>query len=221
MKVFQDLTLTGRPDDLNAFMVAIVLRSAGANASDWMPGTSLDTPDYVALQVPARICSMPSTLYLFWDKHTDSIKVTNIVPVARHAELTVDQYNTILQAFYCEFVEAGVYGSLHAELTPESIYIEDQLSSANMELLKHFAQFADKSTGSTHPRDYRRWLAFISARARDQEILDTGLLQAWFIDQGWPSDVASTLVSEYRFGVDLIHLPSAEDTVQDSVSATR
>jgi hypothetical protein len=215
MKVFQDLTLTGQPDHLTAFMVALTLRTAAGDPSGWKPGTTEDMPGYMALQPPARICSTPSTLYLFWDKQANSIRVTNIVPVARHEELTVDQYNAILQAFYCEFVEASLNGSLHAELTSDSISIEDRLSPANMELLRRFAQLANKSTGSTHPQDYKRWLAFISASARDHEIIDTDLLKAWFVDQGWPSDIASTLVAEYRFGIDLIQQLSDSDTAQD------
>lgn len=71
--------------------------------------------------------------------------------------------------------------------------------------LHRFSVTANKSTGSKHPSDRRRWFDFIFAAHRAQSRLDSQILARWLTEvEEWPSEVVEDLVIQYEFGVALL-----------------
>ena len=82
--------------------------------------------------------------------------------------------------------------------------------------LRRFSSAANRSTGSSHPLDERRWMEFVIACAQAtprqdrpplSPTLNGGLLKRWLTEvDAWAADVASHLVELYEFGSSLIEL---------------
>lgn len=139
-------------------------------------------------------------------------RVGNIVPV-KTGQLTMEQYNAILN----DFVTVGIKPIAQAlrlkpRLTSAYRQITDWLSAAAVKKLLQFSRAANKATGSAHPSDYKRWLAFILQTHQDRAELSAELLVRWLVEvERWPEETAHTLGSEYTFGLDLLEQRSNVD----------
>jgi hypothetical protein len=134
------------------------------------------------------------------------MEVANVVPIDR-SELTRDQYNAVL----CDFVELGAKAAaeelgLKMHLTPDDRAMTDWLSEVTFRKLRQFDALANKSTGSTHPRDRDRWMDFIISAHLEEAPLDTDMLKRWLTEEShWDEETASDLVIEYEFGRGLLN----------------
>jgi hypothetical protein len=132
--------------------------------------------------------------------------VGNIVP-RQNGQLSMGQYNYILD----EFLTSGVRPieralNLKVSTTSASRPLTDWLSETAAEKLKVFSDVANKSSGSSHPADYRRWLDFIVQAHKDRCALDGALLRRWLCEAGhWPHEQAEQLAYEYTLGRDVLH----------------
>lgn len=138
------------------------------------------------------------------DPHT--LYVSNIVP-ADVSELDYDQYNQILREFHDNFV-VPVAGDLNIalELSAPDTTIENVLSPKSLGLLKSFSGAANKSTGSSHPMDRKRWFDFLINLHRSGESPDEGLLARWFVEEErWSEDRVRKLIIEYEFARGLLN----------------
>lgn len=135
----------------------------------------------------------------------DLLYVSNIVPTDLR-ELTYDQYNFILIEFYDRFAKpVGDSMDIRVELSRAEQTLEDWLSPELANLLKLFSHAANKSTGSSHPMDRKRWFDFLIAMHRAHERLDTGLLERWLVEEEkWPEDIAFDLICEFEFSEGLL-----------------
>lgn len=219
MKVYQDLTISGKSEDMQRFLDSL---QEGANG--WTLNREVSSPvtanvrDF-AFTVPKKQGLKSATLYLRVNLENTTGLVTNIIPP--RGELSPEEYNRILQAFCVDVVqEKATRHNVHVTLSPDNVLLEATLSPENMELLEQFAVKANKATGSSYPSDYARWVAFIGASVRDQQILSAELLQRWLVEQGFPGDVASDLYREYQLGVDLTKHWQSLPREQDVVGAT-
>lgn len=216
MDIYQELTVTGERAAIEAFFAGL-----DGNACNWKPNTeilrhSLLGADYKAFDVPQEVTPRPSRLFLHLNASHTACSLANIVQSG--GELNPKEYNAILQAFYSDCLQANVEKhQLQVTMTKSEVFLEDTLSPQNMALLEDFARSANPATGSSHPQDYRRWIAFISASVQDEQILETDLLREWLMSQGFPSDIAYALKEEYRFGVALIHELNAASSRQENV----
>jgi hypothetical protein len=134
-----------------------------------------------------------------------TLYVSNIVP-ADVSELGYDQYNQILREFHDNFL-APAAKNLHVafDLTAPDTTIENVLSSESLGLLKSFSRSANKSTGSSHPMDRKRWFNFLIYLHRSEEKPDEGLLKRWLVEEeGWPEDKAWDLMIEYEYAQGLL-----------------
>jgi hypothetical protein len=133
------------------------------------------------------------------------LRVSNIVP-SEIRELGYDQYNYILREFHGNFVKpAGDALDIRVELSSPEQTLESWLGQQSAGLLRAFSHGANKSTGSSHPMDRRRWLDFLIAIHRAREDLDSGLLERWLVEEErWPDDIASDLISQFEFSQDLL-----------------
>ena len=70
-----------------------------------------------------------------------------------------------------------------------------------------FSTCANKSTGSIHPLDRKRWFDFIclAYKNNDYRELSESYLEVFLVEEfGWSQKWASKLASEYYFGINLL-----------------
>ena len=203
MQVYQNLTIKGQEANIAAF-----LSELEANPCGWEPNPDILKQgglgaDYKAFNVPLSVISRPARLFLHVNAARTVCSLANIIP--NGGQLTPEEYNTIVQAFYAECVRSkAVTTGLDTELSQPEVFLGDTLSPRNLALLENFTSGANPETGASRPMDYRRWLTFISASALDNQLLDVELLRDYLKEKGFPGDIASDLTTQYQFGVDLI-----------------
>ncbi len=136
---------------------------------------------------------------------TSWLYVSNIVP-QEVRQLTIDQYNHILNEFNIRFARPATDSiGVRVELSSPEQSIDDWLSPQSAKLLTAFSLLANKSTGSSHPADRERWHDFLITLHRSGENPNVGLLERWLIEEEhWPSDIALDLLCEYEFARGLL-----------------
>ncbi|HUY27643.1 MAG TPA: hypothetical protein VMV27_09505 [Candidatus Binataceae bacterium] len=136
---------------------------------------------------------------------TSWLYVPNIGP-QEVQQLTLDQYNHILNEFGTRFAKPAADSiGVRVELSSPEQSIEDWLSPESAKLLMAFSHRANKSTGSSHPKDRERWCDFLIALHRAGESPNVDLLHRWLVEEEkWPDDVVFDLVCEYEFARDLL-----------------
>jgi hypothetical protein len=182
-------------------------RDPGREKEMEQAGAGLPTLVFTRTQ-DARLPSASLSLVL----DADTARVGNIVPM-EYGQLSMAQYNSILEDFLTTGVQplAGKLG-LRADATLAVVPLTDLLSETAAKKLKLFSVAANKSTGSSHPADYKRWQDFIVQAHQDGCRLDAPLLRRWLQEvERWPEEQAAELASEYDFGRDLLrHLSNSE-----------
>jgi hypothetical protein len=135
----------------------------------------------------------------------DGYYVPNIVPL-KTSSLTFVEYNKILNDFIRSVATpaAEKLGFSITTTSPEQT-LEDWLPPEADKKLRVFSGSANKSTGSSHPSDKRRWLDFIVAVHRSKKKIDSGLLARWLHEaEGWREDSAQELAIEYEQALELL-----------------
>jgi len=95
--------------------------------------------------------------------------------------------------------------------------LEANLPEEVIDRLRQFSAAANKAAGSLHPQDQRRWLQFIPAAHKRRWLQfiaaahkrrcspSPEVLARWLAEEEhWPADIASRLVEEYEFGLELL-----------------
>ena len=131
--------------------------------------------------------------------------VVNIIPL-EVKELGVTVYNNVLDDFLQRIVKpASSRSTFHVKLGKRDPCITDWTSPEAADALHRFSVTANKSTGSSHPLDRRRWFKFLFAVHRAGGKLDTDLLGRWLNEvEDWPQEVVDDLVGQYDFGLALL-----------------
>lgn len=133
------------------------------------------------------------------DRNYQTLYVANIVPI-ENQQLSYDQYNYILKEFFEKFAKP-VAEELHidSKLTDDEQGIDNWISESVEEKLLAFSHSANKSTGSSHPSDEKKWFDFIVATHKENATLNSEILQRWLIEiENWNEEVAWNLISEYE-----------------------
>lgn len=146
-----------------------------------------------------------SNLWLSY-KNKHQLKLINIVPES--GSLSCDEYNNVLMDFvekilipvYSKYPQIKVKITLDS-YTPQGKFANDQLFN----LFSLFSKTANKSTGSNHPLDRKRWQDFIREMSKEQKKLDPDYIEEILIQDGWPEETAIELRNEYEFGLDLLN----------------
>lgn len=144
-----------------------------------------------------------SGLFLWND--SEGYKVTNIVPLEID-HLSMSGYNDILDDFKNKVIQpASKTSGFRTEVSARRQSITDWTSQEVADALHHFSVLANKSTGSGHPSDQKRWFGFLFSAHKVHGRLDSTLLKRWLIEaEEWPPDSAADLIHEYEFGMDLL-----------------
>ena len=131
--------------------------------------------------------------------------VSNVVPKGKD-EFSYDEYNFIVEEFYNRFVSPVARElDIKAELTADEEGMEDWISAISFKKLKRFSVAANKSTGSSHPLDKRRWLDFLVNVHHEHRNLHSSQIERWLIEvEHWPEDIAIDLSIEYEFAMNLL-----------------
>ena len=229
MRLFQDLTISGEPDDLQMLRTELLRSPNGwvpfEQNDEWTsrPSSRSQVRPFIAINVPERSHLRPATLFLLLKEGGQSAYVGNIVPDSEF--LSPEEYNAILKSFLEECIQPYEdHYHLKCLFSQEFIFMQDLLSEPNQALLRDFVHQANKSAGASHPNDYERWITFIGASVRAGERLRTDLLTMWLEEQGFPPYIASDLVQQYNFGFDLIEKMAMDvphKAGQDAVHAGR
>jgi hypothetical protein len=135
-----------------------------------------------------------------------SDKVVNIIPQKKH-ELSYDEYNGLLDLFYSD-IKQDKFPNLEFIISKsDELHPQDILKNETIIALSSFADTANKSTGSAHPSDMKKWCNFICTafKNNDYKNLSEYYLENFLIeDYNWPSDKAVNLVIEYTFAIELL-----------------
>jgi len=208
LEVFQDLSVHGTAQQLTDFrrLLLETLKppwSHDAEAEERSRQYS-GFSESLAL-VRDETLGLPSAgLWMFRD--AESYTVGNIVPKTV-SELGRARYNAILNDFIEAFARTAASASgaiLKATQAQQSL--DDWIPADAVERLQLFSSLANKSTGSGHPLDRRRWFDFLLSVHGYDDKLGTDRLMRWLVKvEQWPEDRAHDLVIEYEFAMGLLN----------------
>lgn len=215
MHVYKELSIIGEKEDFDEFKRVAPSLAQG----DWRYSQNKYLTqyhivfDYIGETVEKSEVSMfygPNT----WREH--EIKIGNIVPLKKN-QLTIDEYNAILDLFYHDIVLP--YCKKHEKLKivgPTSDIFDplEHISKNALQKLELFCEGANKSTGSTHPSDEKRWFEFICQTVDDKRTFDYDTIFRFLMDEeywgkreaglvgamghfAWDEEQACELATEY------------------------
>lgn len=207
MKIFQDLTIKGEFSALEHFVREIEVslkENWSRNRAMEEQVKPLDSSPTWCFAFAGRGEEPAAFLWLAY-REPDELYVPNIVPAGTE-RLSHDQYNRVVQEFYKAFVkEAARKTGVRADLGREKVELDELLSEKTAQALRRFSTLANKSTGSSHPRDRMRWEEFLISAHLEESRLAPDELKRWLVEeQQWPSDKASDLAVEYEEAMSLL-----------------
>jgi hypothetical protein len=206
--VFQDLALRGPAIARDKLRSALLehAQSPWAHAEDnekrFAARTSLEG-DVIAFRREAD-AQLPAAELTLWSRD-DGYEVTNIVP-AKTGQLRYANYNALLQEFVERIAKpAADAAGFSVDMSSPRRSLEDMLSPEASKALRQFSSAANKSTGSSHPADRKRWLQFIILAHTAGGDLGADVLARWLIEiDGWDDDSAHNLAIQYEFAQELL-----------------
>ncbi|MCY4587442.1 MAG: hypothetical protein OXB98_15500 [Bryobacterales bacterium] len=209
MKQFKDLYITGPVEQLDALVAAVSTNlpddwHRDPEAEALMAEVDREGKDAsFAFSRDAKDGDPKTGLFLI--RECGRLYVPNIVP-HDDGELSMAQYNRILDEF-ADVLRAYVPSDsqLTMDVSSEDVTITDWVSDEAAELLQRFSTIANKSTGSSHPRDFERWADFLIQVHRERSTLYSDSLKQWLVEElNWPPDRAGKLARQFEFARDLL-----------------
>jgi len=208
LQVFQDFHLNVTPEQRTALRQAIMSAlsepwSHTLEAEQTMTKFSGTDDDVMVFQKKESKDSPAANLFL-WST-ADGYKITNIVPTDTNS-LDYADYNAIVQNFATKIaIPVAQRIGFKYELSAPFISIDDLVSNNTVKSLRLFSNAANKSTGSTHPRDRGRWVEFLISAFHDEKKLNASDLSRWLHEcDGWPEDEAHELASQFELGIEIL-----------------
>lgn len=203
IEVFQDLSLIAGDGDGIALRQALIGEAKGV----WHHDLEMESRAYENTLLALRRDGdemIPAAVVTLFPEGDVGYKVTNVVPSELHM-LTHHQYNSVLKDFI-ERVAKRVFLSIEIRLSKDTASLTDWTSVEAASALAVFSRAANKSTGSSHPSDRARWMAFIVKHHQSRrDNLDPSVLARWLSEaDGWPEDIAHELAIEFESGLDLL-----------------
>ena len=208
IEVFQDLFLTCSNERRPHLREALLQHTQAPwrHAEEREKEIRHDGHDVMAFEREAEDGIISSSVVLWLFEKGDEYKVTNIVPLDVNS-LGVTGYNDALNDFKDRIAKpASKDSGVRVRITPREQSVQDWTSKEAADALHRFSGGANKSTGSGHPSDRKRWFDFLMSAYKAKTKLDPELLERWLVEaEEWPPDVASRLVIQYEFGLDLLN----------------
>ena len=204
MYIFKELVIYGDEAALEEFASSV----ESYFPADWVNPQNDRLKGYIVADYVGSNVTHAEVRILFDDEkmREGHINVVNIVPLDKK-QLTVDEYTTMLDLFYADIVRP--YADCHSAVRAE----ESDLSYIDSEAfgkLKAFCINANKTTGSSYPRDEKRWFDFVCQTVDDGRTFDYDTLRRLLSDEGywgefcddgkwyaWGEEKAAELALEY------------------------
>lgn len=203
MKIFKDLEIgfQGTLEELaDLIKVDLVENWKRAEEHDVDDGI-LDYP-LICFQYNGPLVDQTASLFITV-KEQGMFYVPNIVPEKKY--LTKDEYNRILDSFYENIQGTLEKGIESINLSDDEILFEEIVPEDIQKAFFAFSRLANKSTGSTHPLDKKRWFDFICLVHGKRFEMDHDLMQSKLVEEGWSEDRAFDLIIEFEFGIGLLN----------------
>ena len=104
------------------------------------------------------------TLRVFLLRTENGIKIANILPDERNS-ISKQEYNEAVMDFYNDLIQ---FNPNYTNCVTTNIFDPLQIMSQEaLDKLRGFYILANKSTGSSHPEDEKRWFGFICQTVED------------------------------------------------------
>lgn len=210
MEVYRELTITLKDTDVEAFISALEEQIKGEECL-WKRDTVREK-DFTDTGRQYLFCFdfrgkeglHETILYLGLDKSEREFRVSNIGSM--YTTLNYPEYNRVIEDFVETILKpVSLALNIKYEISPDNVSAEDLFGAEAAELLKQFASFANKSTGSTHPADQKRWFDFIIAAHKAQRGIDPRVLYRLLREEyAWSDKLASELLIEYEQALALL-----------------
>lgn len=205
IEVFQNLSFTAVDGDWVAVRDALISKAT----TPWHHDTEMESRVVGSSNTMLALRrdgdeNIPAAVVTLFPEGLSGYKVTNIVPRETHA-LTERQYNAVLNDFTKRVVMSAVPGC-DVRLSKDKESPRDWTSDAAANALWIFSLAANKSTGSAHPMDRERWMAFLVEHHRSgTDSLGPSLLARWLVEaDNWPDDTAHDLAIEFESAIELL-----------------
>jgi hypothetical protein len=201
MRVFRDLTIA-MPETQDArYVTCIEARLHDGWMRDRDAETNLERVSghgFYFFRCDAR-SDRPAAVLSLTRQDKDTLYVPNVVP-HESGRLTYDEYNRVVVEFHHEYAgPVALDMGFSALLTSDDQTLEDWISTDSAQKLRSFSLNANKSTGSGHPCDQRRWYDFVISVHRNNDSLCASTLERWLIEEeGWGEHQAGRLAVEYE-----------------------
>ena len=206
---FQDLFLRGSAEHRTELREALqrYVKAPWRHAKDREQKISEDSGNCNVILFEREPTNGIAASLLVLSRTSDGYGVTNILPLKKH-RLNASEYNDVLNDFVNQIAKpASKASEFQVEDGKRKQSITDWTSQEAANALHTFSMWANKSTGSSHPSDQHRWFQFLFAVHKAQgKVLDTHLLGRWLEEvENWPPEVATELVLEYEFALNLLN----------------
>lgn len=147
---------------------------------------------------------LPGAALFITNKEADVWYVPNIVPTET-GELGYDTYNKILLEFKNSVLHPAVENTgIKVNVTEDHVFIKDVAGHDVEAALIQFSNLANKSTGSSHPRDRERWFRFLVLANNKEADLSGELVIRTLVELGWSEERAYDLGIEFEFSQELL-----------------
>lgn len=185
MKTFRELYFRGTTKQLSEFVNQIGKYAVG----DWkLEKQSEHWKDYLLFDyIGAHVNKAIVSIYVGDEIVKGELMVGNIVPVEKN-ELSIDEYNAVLLKFYNDVIKPFKESGTGLSISQPSDDIFDPIlviSETALKKLKLFCSAANKSTGSSHPCDQKRWFDFICQTVDDGKMFDSSTLASFLQDEAY------------------------------------
>lgn len=203
MKKFQDLFLQLNGTDINSLVDSLTqhCNSLWKRRPDKEDGAGGYRP-YCFESVGNE--SLAAAALFLYEKASGVWYVSNIVPTVER-ELSYEQYNSLLRDFASNVVTPAIEElTVIADLTTDEISISSVAGQSVEEALRRFSNLANKSTGTSHPYDQKRWFEFVAMAYKSSNELSADLVIRTLVEFGWPEDMAFELGIKYEYAIDLL-----------------
>jgi hypothetical protein len=209
MQVFREMYVRGKSADIAELMNAVEKSLPDSWRRDRTSEDDIQTYMHGAKSlycfVHDRDDDLPSaTIYLA--EKSDGVLVASNIHPHKKRQLTHDEYNSILEAFYNQVVKrCAEKMEVPVELTSNQADPSDWLLDETAAKLRAFSASGNKGAGFLLTEDHERWFDFIVTAHAEKSQLDASALRRWLIEiEGWAPEIADQLAGEYAFGGELL-----------------
>ena len=174
--------------------------------NDYRKMTNIPEENIICLISP--IIEEREALVWFGIGVSDSIlKIFNIVPT-NVGSLDYSEYNAILDSFYDECVKQYIQSTnLNVKISSDKLNIEELVGKETYKALVLWESSCNKTTGNTHPMDFKRWANFVIKAHKKSPNFTSDILERWLEEsQMWGDDeIITRLVLDYEYSLNLLN----------------